>query len=582
MRLIATLAVAGAAGCGSNASTSVPTIPVGAETSTPASVTSASPTTRPGATRTPEATPAAPPGRAIAATADSIVANGTGEPRPDPEGVAPPSPVTHITWLDARHAPRTMTLGAYLYEYSFTFDDNTRVIERTANDAAYGHPGFGYVVSHSLSGNSPLGKVTVPTVVETRILTGGHHAIHRVEVLYDRDVEDGGQGVKTPVVIEWLVATGRDHPVWAVTWKVDESTNPNGVDFDAFRMDERGPYGSLNFDGAATPAAGDAIGGVAWGDAALRFRTTDGQLSLNSPWTYNEKNTVPFASEWTANVNAEMGIVETRPGDLEMGYPDRVVGRERGATSAIAYTDARDCSGFEDPRTYRMPCVNGWPYQLVNYDWDPAGDKPIGEATGTKLVAWGSPYGWLGASKFDLFDYSGAANGRGDRSFATFIVLGPHLRTDPTTGSRVPDGDVDRTVRQVEGYAAAAISDLTHGAVVTEAPRGPGATQRKTLVNGYNDTYAAFALRADANEVAFTLSPASDLPVQHPIFIVAKYKSRSVPDIRVGGEPITVNDGTAASGAFVSIDEATDELWVTLNADLAKPTEISIAAPRDQ
>ena len=111
-------------------------------------------------------------------------------------------------------------------------------------------------------------------------------------------------------------------------------------------MDVRGPYGSLNFDGAANRDQGDAIGGVAWGDFGLEFTTTDAQLTLNSPWTYDTANTRelhrrpgprPPTPRWGSS----------RPGplDKEMGYPDRVYGRERGSTSADAYLNKRDCTG---------------------------------------------------------------------------------------------------------------------------------------------------------------------------------------------------------------------------------------------
>jgi len=209
----------------------------------------------------------------------SVVDQGTGIPnspnsitavagdiRADPEGIAPPRRVALITWKDSRDAERTMTLGAYLYQYDFSFDDGQQVITRSANDDAYGHPGFGYVVSHNTeTGNSPLGKVNAPSNVESIVFSGAHHAIHRVELVYDRDTEPDGFGIQIPVVIEWFIATGRDHPVWAVTWKMGETANPQNVNFDDYRMDVRGPYGSLNFDGAAAQDQGDAIGGVAWG-----------------------------------------------------------------------------------------------------------------------------------------------------------------------------------------------------------------------------------------------------------------------------------------------------------------------------
>ena len=60
------------------------------------------------------------------------------------------------------------------------------------------------------------------------------------------------------------------------------------------------------------------------GDVAIT--TTDAPLTLNSPWTYNTLNTVCFTQAWTANENAEMGIVQTRVADKQMGYQDRVVG----------------------------------------------------------------------------------------------------------------------------------------------------------------------------------------------------------------------------------------------------------------
>jgi hypothetical protein len=471
-----------------------------------------------------------------------------------------------------------VTLGGYLHQYDFSFDDNTQVVARSANDDAYGHAGFGYVVSHNTqNGNSSLGKSNTPTNVSTAVFLGGHHALHRVELLYDRDHEGGGYGIKIPVVIEWLVATGRDHPVWAVTWKVGQATNPSNISFDTYRMDVRGPYGSLNFDGAATRAQGDAIGGVAWGDFGLKFTTTDNNLTLNSPWTYNTPNAVDFTQAWTVGVNAEMGIVQTRVADKEMGYPDRVVGRERGNTSADNFTNKGDCTGFGDNRNYLVPCVSGWPYQLMNYDWDPTAGKPVNEATGTKLIAWGTPYGWLGAASFDLFDYSGSADGRGDRSFATFIVLGPKCRYNTQTGVCDQDGDVAITLQAVQALAAATISNVSAGSLAAQVPKGPGASEMKSITSGYNDTYAAHYLTASDNRVSFTFTPAAGTTVKNPIFVLQNYMLNQLPAVSSAGNAVTVNTGAADSGSFVSLNSASNELWVTLNASLSAPTDIQIA-----
>ena len=512
-------------------------------------------------------------GEGIPHSANSIT-TAEGGIRHDPEGIAPVGNVNLITWKDSRNADRRMTLGAYLYQYDFSFDDNQQVVTRSANDDAFGHPGFGYVVSHNTeTGNSPLGKGNAPTTVETTVFSGGHHAIHRVEFVYDRDQEGGGFGIKIPVVIEWFVATGRDHPVWAVTWKMGEAANPQHINFNDYRMDVRGPYGSLNFDGAANRNQGDAIGGVAWGDFGLKFTTTDAQLTLHSPWTYNTPNTVCFTQAWTANDNAEMGIVQTRVADQEMGYQDRVVGRERGHTSAENYLHKGNCTDFGgDNRNYAMPCISGWPYQLMNFDWDPTAGKPANEATGTKLIAWGSPYGWLGAASFDLFDFSATADGRGDRSYATFIVLGPKFRVNQGNDQA---GDVVITLKAVETLNAATISNVNPDSLVTQVAKGPGATQMKHITNGYNDSYAAYYLNASDNQVAFTFTPAVGTFVKNPIFVVQNYTTRQLPRITVNGNPITVNIGADAE-AFVSLNLATNELWATLNATINTAIGIQI------
>jgi len=512
----------------------------------------------------------------IPTTANSIGFS-TGPARTDPEGVAPPAASTTVlTWKDSRNFSRAMTLGAYLYQYGFSFNDGVGEVARSANDDAFGHEGFGYVVSHNTqTGNSPLGKSNAPTDVTTTLFAGAHHAIHHIELVYDRDKEGGGNGIKIPVVIEWLVATGRDHPVWSATWKTGAATNPGAVDFDVYRMDTRGPYGSLNFDGAANRGAGDAIGGVAWGDFGFKFTTTDAQLTLNSPWTYNTANTVNFSQSWTANTNAEMGIVQTRPGDKEMGYPDRVFGRERGATSGTAYTDKGDCNGFGDARVYSVPCVAGWSYQMMNFDWDPSSGKPANEATSTKLMAWGSPFGWLGASDADLFDFSGTVDARGDRSYATFIVLGPHCRFAASVCNQ--DGDVAIAIKAVEALGAATIGGVGPGALVTQVPRGPGATQTKTIVNGYNDTYAAYYLSAATNRVAFTFTPVLNKPVKNPVFVIQNWTLAEIPVLSVDGMMQTINDGTGGSGAFVSYNQTTSELWITLNRTLTVATAIGVS-----
>jgi hypothetical protein len=203
----------------------------------------------------------------------------------------------------------------------------------------------------------------------------------------------------------------------------------------------------------------------------------------------------------------------------------------------------------------------------------------LGEATSTKLTAWGSSYGWLGSSSFSLFDFSATADGRGDRSYATFIVLGPKNRYNAVTTLFDLDGDVAQATRAVEALAAATITAVIRGAVATLAPRGPGATDTKSLVNGYNDTRTAFELIAAGNQVSFTFTPVAGKPVQAPIFVVHNYTSGMVPTINIGGAGLTVNTGAPTSGAFVSLDQTSQELWVTLNSTITAATTVQITSP---
>ena len=121
------------------------------------------------------------------------------------------------------------------------------------------------------------------------------------------------------------------------------------------------------------------------------------------------------------------------------------------------------------------------------------------------------------------------------------------------------------------------IANITTGSVVTQAPQGPGAASKKTLANGYNDTYAAYYLAAGGNAAAFTFTPAAARPVTNPIFVIQNYAGIKLPRIAVDGSALSVNTGAGDAGAFVSVNQSAGELWVTLNRTLTAATSISIA-----
>src|SRR5207253_8442086 len=127
-----------------------------------------------------------------------------------------------------------------------------------------------YVVSHAkldsescldpnVYDSSTLGHLIAGTW--TRIFEGRHHVIFRFQQNYPRYCTTGAAAENDiPVTVEWVFSTGRDNPLWAVTW--DMSAIPVNTLLD----DSRAPYGELLFDGSTTELGHSTIAGVGWGD----------------------------------------------------------------------------------------------------------------------------------------------------------------------------------------------------------------------------------------------------------------------------------------------------------------------------
>ena len=93
------------------------------------------------------------------------------------------------------------------------------------------------------------------------MLRGRHHAIHE----FKWRLNIGGP---VDATVRWFFATGRDHPLWSVTFD-SSPAGPNVIN-----ADTRAPYGDMHWDGGAN----SEVAGVGWGDH-YKFR------SLNSPVT---------------------------------------------------------------------------------------------------------------------------------------------------------------------------------------------------------------------------------------------------------------------------------------------------------
>lgn len=426
--------------------------------------------------------------------------------------------VDRYVWRDSTCRPRSAALvrndagdpagwnGGYLRRYTYEVQGATRTCDGSHNQV----PGWGMVASHNRSGpewgNWTQGiRGTWRTVFE-----GRHHAVHEFRwplVL---------QGHTVQVTVHYLFATGRSHPLYAITH------DASGVPADALEADVRSPYGDLLFDGNANAE----IAGLGWGDRN-RFVTLASPVTMNSGWDYREPNAVPYTRMWTTSPDAEMGVVQTqtwnqKPAGGYWFYPSR---------------GQRDADG-------PMPQDWNWTYQLNQYE--------LPTTTRSHRLAWGSNFGALGRRAYPRYGDDGNLSGWPYQSYSVFMVLGTHAE-DP----------VLKQAGEVEAWQGVRLT-ATEGTVVTRGPGGVGRTDAVTYdVPGYNPVYATWEAQAAANRAQLRFE-AGTRTLAHPVVVLRGYTAASPPTrVSLDGQALA-----ADVDYFASVDEAGDALWLTLRREL--------------
>jgi hypothetical protein len=466
-----------------------------------------------------------------------------------------------FTWRDRANQPRVAVLahntgqvgpggtrGGELREFRYQVGAATRIVRASPDFAS----GFGYLVSHRSEGtagipgdDSPLGHGFTGTF--TRIFEGRHHAIFRFNLTYPQYSRTTAALPNTrydvPVTVDWIFATGRDHPVFAQSWDL------TGVPVNALETDLRAPYGQLLFDGAATAAAHSPIASVGWGDL-YKFTSTTNPLSYSSAWTWNQANTVPYVKLVTTVVDATMGTVQTQTKAQQDagGY----FGTDRMNTTSASGNACTAAQGLAS----LMPCAFNWPYQSVNYSLSGAS----GTTNNTRL-AWGTNFGFLGQTQYPVHgsDFYGGplagnprASGYPRKGFSAFIVLGTNS-TDP----------VGSQVSQVEVVQNTALTAAI-GSVQTAGPAGVNRPDNVTYAPaGWNHVYAAFALSAAANSLDANFSVAAG-SLLNPMLIISNWTSAAPGTVRLNGVSLT-----ADVDYFASTRQGQNELWITLNREFS-------------
>lgn len=439
------------------------------------------------------------------------------------------TPVQDYRWFDADGRERVLSLvsqssGAAGYMRRLRYhlaNGDERVVTGTNSN---GWNGWGYVVMHYAStadtSISRSGTVTQP-------LNGKHHA--RFQFVVPMYAPSSVQAT-----VSWMVATGRDHPLYSITFEVPSGTTN-------LQADTRSPYGDVSFDGIANNSG--TVGGLEWGDA-YRFTTTGAEpATMFSAWDYSTPNTIPYVRMWSSSVDAEQGAVSTErfadglaAGDYAGGS---VASLCHGRTSLTKLTGCggEDYDGGNDGPFEVMPQAWLWPYQLSQWELHTYGQ------TSSKRMAWGTNYGAVGQSSVSSFGRS--KSGFPFLSYAVRAVFG--VKSNSSVRAEVAD---------LERLYATALT-VSEGGLRQQSVGGVGRTDLVTLAKpGYNPNFDTFEIDAEQGRASWTITtPESGL--QQPMFRV--FGRDSLPTtLTYDGHTLT-----ADRDYFATLEG--DTVWLTLN-----------------
>jgi len=483
-----------------------------------------------------------------------------------------------FTWRDSADQPRVAVLahnngqtgpggsrGGELREFRYETAAGTRIVRAPPSGAG----GFGYVVSHRAEGtsgipgdDSPLGHGFSGSF--QRVFEGRHHAIFRFTQLYPRYSRTTAAPPNTlynvPVTVDWVFATGHDHPLWALTWDLAAA----GVPANALEDDSRAPYGELLFDGAASAGSHSAIAGVGWGDRYV-FASTTNPVTYNSAWTWNTPNTIAYVKLWTTAVDATMGTVLTQT--IQQQDAGGYFGANRWNTTSAAGNAC--AAGNDGASAHPMPCSFNWPYQSINYSMGTVIGASNSTGTNNTRLAWGTNFGFLGQSNYFVHGsayYGGplpnaTASGWPRKSYSTFVVLGSHS-LDP----------IGAQVAQIETVQSLSLT-ATLGSVVTSGPAGVGRADTMVYAPaGYDAVYSALRFNAAAGALNANISIGAG-SLRKPLLIVGGIDSLPT-SVQLGGVTLL-----ADADYFASLRADTNELWITLARNLSGATNALTISP---
>lgn len=485
-------------------------------------------------------------------------------------------------WYDSNCRLRTAALarndtskGGNAKQFTYMPNSTSTRIVNPGNSAG----GFGYVVAHLSNpsfakaygaSDSPLGSGNQAT--SNKLFVGSHHAIHEYTLNYVRygltqaalnsgfapwtqinaTTKTNVKAYNMPVRIQWFFATGRNYPIWTVTF--DLSAAPDR----AIDSDFRAPYGDMKIEGGDGSAL---VGGVGWGDK-FKFLSLGSPFTMNNDWDYSQLNPgAPYSYLWTAGVDAEMGLAGTQPTAQQNagGYNNYQAPVWRGKTSSTMGSICLNDGGAGPAYNHKTPCTSHWAYQLMQYSLSNAT-----QTTSNKRLAWGADWGSLGNSAFTSSN-GYAVKGHPKVSYSVHIVLDPHTG-NPTeaTALQAKTANMTRLTATVGSVRTSGIAGVGRTDTVAYSPAG------------FNPIFGTWEVDAapTTNNLALSLEVPSNAPstLNQPILVVNNYTRSAAPaQVVLNGAALVAN-----RDYFVSLRPTQSQLWITLNKKLAGTNSFSL------
>ena len=484
-------------------------------------------------------------------------------------------------WYDSSCRLRTAALarndtskGGNAKQFTYVLANKTTRIVNPGASAG----GFGYIVAHLSNpsfakaygaSDSPLGSGNSATT--NKLFVGSNHAIHEYTLNYVRygltqaainsgfapwtpinsTNKSNVTAYNMPVRIQWLFATGRNYPIWSVTF--DLSAAPNR----AVDSDFRAPYGDMKIEGGDGSAV---VGGVGWGDK-YKFLSAGSPFTMNNDWDYSQLNPgAPYSYLWTATGDAEMGLAGTQLTAKQNagGYNNYQAPIWRGKTSLNMGKLCLNDGGAGVPYNHKTPCTSHWAYQLIQYSLANAT-----QTTSNKRLAWGADWGSLGNSSFTSSN-GYTVSGHPRVSYSVHIVLDPHT------------GNPTEAIALQAKTASLTTLTASVGSVRTSGIAGVGRTDTVTYSPaGFSSIFGTWEVNAAANNnltLSFAVPSTAPSTLDNPIIVVNNYTRTTAPtQVLFNGTVLVAN-----SDYFVSLRPNQSQLWITLNKKLAGTNSFSI------